>query len=816
MMKSMEYRALLLKSFYLVLFVFFAGCQQEFEGDGERAVGINENGREIYNEQCASCHGPSGEGGSGGALIACSTCGSQDSLISKIERDMPSASNPLKGDSASDVAEYILAAFNESASGKVQRSLPGVSTMSSKETLYKLALELAGRLPTDDEVTTFTRNLSGEKEVIYRYMETDYFYERLKDMFNDSLLTDAYRDENQPQSSGLRDIDSLYANTYRLKIDPNGSSNTNNTYAVFPSIEWQNDFTDQVNAANGNSVSRTYLSYFTREAMARKPLLFVEYLARNDRDFREFVSGKYTVVNRFSFEAFNNGENGPNAKVVNPDQLLGNGAAAVVENPTWDTWDNRADLDAYLDVIQLYSNPIRTGDLTENYILRDFPYDPRDIKAVQLYYNDQNGTPLYQGVPHSGVITDEIFLQKYTATETNMHRHRANMVYWFFAAKDLLAIEGNRDTSQLNFEDFGNSVGVTDPTNSNPDCMVCHTIMDPVAKAFEDYKLNGLYDVRNTDFMDVHDDTIGWGLSAAQINTSGSISGNYNNRELQWLGEQVAADPAYSRGIAQIVVKGMTGQEILGEPSLESPDDYRQSYAEQARLISNAASEFAAADFNIKALIYAITKSAYYRAADITSSSLVDDYAHIGSVRYLPPELLNQKLRALNSGGWGVQVGVNNTQDLRNLSSRRFLGGKNSSEVTEDVESVGGIIEAGLQRMAVEESCDIVRNEFNQSREQRRLFKFVDDSMNLDVDSASARLAQISAIRSNIAFLHLAVLHKEVSSDSAEVDIAFELFINVLEADVNTRCTTGGNVAVREAWYAVMLYLLNDYRFVYS
>ncbi|MEJ2042531.1 MAG: c-type cytochrome [Reinekea sp.] len=816
MMRITDIRAVLLKISALVLLIVLTGCNQQFEGDGDRSATINENGRELYNEQCASCHGPSGEGGSGGALIACATCGSQDSLIKKIERDMPTASNPLKGSKASDVAEYVIAAFNESASGKVQRSLPGVSSMTPKESVYKLALELAGRLPTESEVSRFTGNLSGEKEVIYSYMETDYFYERLKDIFNDSLLTDAYRDENQPQSFGLRDIDSLYSNTFRLKINPNGRLDNGNSYSAFPSIEWQNDFTEAVNAEKGNSVSNTYLAYFTREAMARKPLLMVEYLARNNRDFREFVSGKYSVANRFSFEAFNNGENGPNAKVIDPDHLLGNGAAAIVENPVWKKWDNRAELDAYLDVISLYNNPVRTGDLSENYIMRDFPYDPRDIKPVQLYYNDESGTPQFQGVPHSGVITDEIFLQKYTATETNLHRHRARMVYWFFAAKDLLAIEGNRDASLLDFEDFGNSVGVTDPTNSNPDCMVCHTIMDPVAKAFEDYKLNGLYDVRNADLMEIHDDSIGWGLSTAQINTTGGITGNYNNRELQWLGEQIAADPAYSRGIAQIIVKGMTGQEILGEPSLESPEEYRQAYAEQARLISNVASEFVASNYNIKALIYAITKSAYYRAETITSHILEDDYGHIGSVRYLPPELLNQKLRALNSGGWGVSAGINNTQDLRRLNSRSFLGGKNSSDKPEDVDSVGGIIAAGLERMAVEESCDMVRRDFDLSREERLLFKYVDDSTDLTADSASARTAQISAIRSNIAYLYLAVLHKEVHSDSPEVDIAFQLFIDVLLADVDTRCSTGGNRTVREAWYAVMVFLLNDYRFVYS
>jgi mono/diheme cytochrome c family protein len=830
-MKIFSSAVLMLKGLLVGGVILLSACSQQYGGEGERAATINEQGRELYNEQCSSCHGPNGEGGSGGGLIGCATCGASESLISKITKDMPSASNALGKDDAADVAEYIIAAFNESASGRVQRSLPGVSTMTSNEAVYKLAFELAGRLPTADEIATFTADIEGEKSVVYSFMETDYFYERLKDMFNDSLLTDRFRPENNGGSDTVGNLDGLY-NTdndgFKAKINPVDDRNGGNLYDVFPDIDgWYADFKleaeSAAGASAGMSVSNTYLNFFNEEAISRKPLLLVEYIARNDRDFREFVSGKYTVANRFSFEAFTSGDNGPNMKVVDPDKPLGNGASELVDSPVWEEWGSRQELDDYLEVVSLYANPIGTGDLTQNYVLRDFPYDPRDIKAVQLYYNDVNGVPQFSGVPHSGVITDEIFLNKYTATETNMHRNRARMIYWFFAAKDLLAIEGNRDAAELEFEDFGNSVGVTDPTNANPDCAVCHNIMDPVSAAFEDYDLTGVYDTRNVDNMAHHDDNIGWGLSSAQIQTVGSVSSNYDNRELQWLGEQLAADPAYARGIAQIVLKGMTGQEVLGEPSLESPAEYRQAYAEQARLISNAASEFAGSEFNIKALIYAVAKSAYYRATNITSSALEDDYAQLGSVRYLPPQVLNQKLKAINSSGWGVSTGGrNNTQDLRSIDDRMFLGGKDSSEKFRDVDSVGGIISAAIDRMVVEEACDIVEHEFNDlDKLERLLFMGIDDDVDLTASSAAGRIAQTKAIRATISHLYLAILHKEVSGDSEEVDIVFDLFVDVLQAQVNTDCNTGAGAAtqanyVREAWYAVLIYLISDYRFVYS
>lgn len=783
------------KVFACASLLFLVSCSQQYEGGEGRSATINEQGRELYSEQCASCHGASGEGGSGGALIACATCGSQESLVIKIERDMPSVANPLKGQDAEDVSEYILAAFNSSTGGRVQRSLPGVATMTGNEAVYKIAFELAGRLPTEDEVERFTENVEGEREVVYGFMDTDYFYERLKDMFNDSLLTDFARRENTGSSGSP---ENLFEG-----LDTVISLDSGTRYDVYPDLDWEADWIAEM----GGDLSTTYLDYFTDEAFARRPLMLVEYLARNDRNFQEFVSAKYTVVNRFSYEALGGANSGSNVKIVDPDQDLGNGASAIVTDVEWQEFKNVAEVEDYLDVIELYGNVTTNGD---HYVIEDFPYDPRDIKAAQIYYNDSNGNAESSGVPHSGILTDEVFLNKYTATETNMHRNRARMVYWFFAAKDLLAIEGNRDIQDLDFEDFGNSVGVVDPTNSNPDCMVCHDVMDVVAAAFENYTLEGVFDIRNPEEIQRHDDAIGWGLSSAQIQTSGTAGNNYYSRELQWLGEQVAKDPAYPKGIAQIVIKGMTGQEILAEPGAESTDSYRQAYAEQARLISTAASEFAEEDYNIKSLIYAITKSAYYRATGVTFEDMADDYTQLGSVRYLPPQLLNQKLRALNSGGWAGAL------NLQNLNDRVLLGGKNSVDILQDADSVSGIYSSVTERLAVEEACDIVRNEFNMDRLDRSLFRQVDDSIDLQTSSSSSLQSQMQAIRSNMAFLYLAVLHQEVTPDSEEVDILFDLFLSVLEADIDSACNTNGDTQVREAWYAVMVYLLTDYRFIFS
>jgi len=798
-----------LKAGLLALLIgLITGCSQNFDGDDTAAKSLNEAGKALYESKCASCHGANGSGGSGGPLVACATCGSTSSLVAKIEQDMPSASNPLRGGDAKDVADYIYHAFNESAVGTVERALPGVATMTPKESVHKLALELAGRLPTDEEVEEYTGSLEGEKSVVYGFMEEDYFYERLKDVFNDSFLTDKYR----PATGGrLNDV-------YNKDLEADERNGN-----VFPMMDWTDRVLDIDGDGNNDfQLGSNYLEHFSDEALARKPLLMVEYLARNDRDFRELVSGKYTVVNAFSYRAFGGDTATSNVKVVNPDGSPNRGALPVVDNVEWDTFDDVKDLTEYLDMLNLVgrnqfgSGVDVNGDLTAQYVMEAFPYDPRDIKPVQLFYSDSEGNIKTGGVPHSGVLTDLVFLTKFTAMNTNRNRHRARMVYWFFAGKDLLAIDGNRDVTALELDEADNSVGVQDPTKTSEDCTVCHKIMDPVAQAYKHFRLDGLYQedaelqlLQNDERPLVPGVTVGWAQANAQLNHFDSGGSNYSSREVQWLGEQIANDSAYAKGITQIVFKGLTGQDILGAPNPDSPENYRNNYAQQARLITNAASEFAGSDFDIKALVYAITKSGYYRASGMYQAGLDSEYDGIGSTRLLPPVYLNQKLRALNSGGWRGSV------NLYRQNDRLFMGGKDSREVLENAESASGIIATLAEAMAVEEACDIIDNEFDLDRSERTLFKLVERSTDLENEIAINRRAEAQAVRNTIAYLYLALLHEEVDINSEEVDIAFDLFKTVIDENVDSGCNDARS-QVEDAWYAVLVYLLNDYRFIYG
>lgn len=87
---------------------------------------------------------------------------------------------------------------------------------------------------------------------------------------------------------------------------------------------------------------------------------------------------------------------------------------------------------------------------------------------------------------HAGVLSTNAWLSRFPTTDTNRNRHRASKVYKQFMALDIEAL------AQRPLDDSKNGNYLV-PTMQNPNCMVCHTIMEPVAGAFRDWGTNARY-----------------------------------------------------------------------------------------------------------------------------------------------------------------------------------------------------------------------------------------------------------------------------------------------------------------------------------
>ena len=101
------------------------------------------------------------------------------------------------------------------------------------------------------------------------------------------------------------------------------------------------------------------------------------------------------------------------------------------------------------------------------------------------------------------------------------------------------------------------------PTYQDPQCTVCHDVMDPVAGLFTKYNNGGDYDIdivyewTKTRFGVQRMVPAGFGNT--RVNASAQLPDAYLDRPLQWLGQRMAADDRFAVQTARKLPAGLTG-----------------------------------------------------------------------------------------------------------------------------------------------------------------------------------------------------------------------------------------------------------------
>ena len=137
----------------------------------------------------------------------------------------------------------------------------------------------------------------------------------------------------------------------------------------------------------------------------------------------------------------------------------------------------------------------------------DDPTDPYEFKPSRIvsYYREGEGFkhefdpvigqsriidpgPLITDYPHAGILNTTVFLMRYPTTATNRNRARSRWTYYHFLGVDVEK-SASRTTDPVALADTNN------PTMHNPNCTVCHSVLDPVAGAFQNYSDDGFYKI---------------------------------------------------------------------------------------------------------------------------------------------------------------------------------------------------------------------------------------------------------------------------------------------------------------------------------
>jgi len=371
-------------------------------------------------------------------------------------------------------------------------------------------------------------------------------------------------------------------------------------------------------------------------------------------------------------------------------------------------------------------------------------------------------------LPLAGVLTHPGFLKRYPTTETNRNRARSRWTFLHFLDIDI-ENSSQRPTDPEALADTNN------PTMNNPACTSCHEIMDPVAGAFQNWNQDGLYRHSGKDdlwYRDMRDP----GLFGEKIDSHDS--------SLQELAQKIIREPSFARATVKFWWPSVMKSSVLLPPAVVEDQDYQArflAYQAQSAAVQELATAFSASNFNLKDLLADMMMSPWFRAGtnnDPTSSDALLA-AELGREKLLTPENLQRKTKALTGYYWRSAPSPYEIDMVGGLDNqyKLYYGGIDSQATTERSRELTALMMSVAETHAYESACPIVVKEFALPDQDRLLF----DGISSDITPPTGE----QEIRQKLVDLHQRLLGKLYATDSAEIDIAYQLFVSSWEDAVN-------------------------------
>ncbi len=453
----------------------------------------------------------------------------------------------------------------------------------------------------------------------------------------------------------------------------------------------------------------------TNHAVAREPLELIAHVVRNDLPFTDVVTADYTVVNPYSARVF-----GIAVETGAGDAAPREGAASFTD-----------------------------------------PADPTEWRAAKI-----------PGVPHAGVLTSPMVLNRFPTTDTNRNRARARLVWNLFLATDVMRV-AERPIDPTGIADHN-------PTLFNASCTVCHELIDPIAGTFAAWDATGRFRPPAEGwYPDMRPP--GFGAEAVPFGEE--------SRGLQWLGQRLGADPRFALAAVRTAFTLLTGQPVLEVPTEEervalgevgAAARSRAATAQTAELTA-VAEAFVADGLRFKSAVRRLVLSPWFRARDARpglAAERLRELGDVGSGRLLTPEELDRKITSAVGVAW--TRGWDERHALRDPETYAlFYGGIDSDTVTRRLTSPNGLMAAVQERMANEVACRATARDFLYGEGARVLFPHVEPTFEpLDINGFVIPEAE-ARIRDNLRHLALRLLGERLADGDPDLEALFELFVDV-------------------------------------
>ena len=198
---------------------------------------------------------------------------------------------------------------------------------------------------------------------------------------------------------------------------------------------------------NGQGESQRVLQEFqqgTQYGASRSPLELIAHVVENDLPYTEILTADYIMANPITAKAYGAStefSDGGDVHEFKPSRIV--------------SYFRNDDSKVTEENVEFGPRVLDPGDLATAY-------------------------------PHAGILNTTAFLLRYPTTATNRNRARSRWTYYHFLGLDIEK-SASRTTDPVALADTNN------PTMHNPACTVCHTVLDPVAGAFQNYGDEGHY-----------------------------------------------------------------------------------------------------------------------------------------------------------------------------------------------------------------------------------------------------------------------------------------------------------------------------------
>ena len=489
------------------------------------------------------------------------------------------------------------------------------------------------------------------------------------------------------------------------------------------------------------------------------------------------------------------------------------------------------------------------------------PLNPDDWQPASIIAGYRDRT---EALPHAGVLTSPMFLARYPSTDTNRNRARARWTYYFFLGVDIegLAVRPMNGDSLMD---------VDNPTLNNPDCAICHEIMDPVAGAFQNWGNDGQFRDQcgwytDTQMWECDRDALPWvgykefgspytpgDLWYRDMRTPGfngsALPASSMNHSLRWLGEEISTDPRFASGSVRFWFKGLLGREPHPKPDNPNDTDYignKGAYDIDEHFIDLFAQAFSSGTagtashgrYNLKDLFTDMIVSPLFRGQFVNvtlNRNQQRALSNTGWGRLLTPEQLNRKLTALLGRHWEHVWDAERNQLTDDFYG--FYGGIDSDGVTDRSREITPLMATVIERFSNEMACTLVVDEFETHTSQRVLLGDVNPTDSPDVEAGAVK------IQNAIADLMNRLWGPDATTES-ELSAAYELFLALRQERIDNEATAvlytnaddettddhdeycqldwNNNGALIEdenqvvrPWIGLMVYLLSDYRVLF-